>query len=160
MRIRLLTGALLLAACGGGAGPAAVAPQGAAAATPEAAVRAFLQAATDSNIARMSMLWGTEKGPAFKTHQPSEYMKRLEVIQIYLRDIKYTVGNIHPASDDASKQVVEVIIDRSSCHRTMPVTAAQSSRDGWVVYQFDLNTAGSPQRPCRDAGADQIQPKH
>ena len=160
MRNRWLIGALLLPAChGGGAAPGAVKPQGAAPVTAEAAVRAFIQAATDSNIARMAMLWGTDKGSAYETHQPSDYMHRLEVIQLYLRNINYTVGKIHPADNDAGKTVVDVIIDRKACSRTMPVTTVQSSKDGWIVNQLDLNTAGNPSRPCRDAGGDAVAPK-
>lgn len=159
MRVRCLLGALLLSACGGHAAPGSTSPQAAPSSTPESAVRAFLLAATDSNMPQMSRLFGTEKGSAYTTHQPADYQRKLEVMQIYLRGINYTVGKIHPSDNDASKTVVDVIIDRRACSRTMPVTTVQSSRDGWLINALDLNTAGNPQRPCRDAGGDAVPPK-
>ena len=159
MRIRFLLAALLLSACGGHSGPTSTAPQMAPSATPESAVRAFIKAADDSNIVQMSQLFGTDKGSAYATHQPADYQRKLEVIQLYLRNIKYTVGRIHPADNDPTHTVVDVIIDRKACSRTMPVTAVQSAKDGWMVNQLDLNTAGNPSRPCRDAGGDAVAPK-
>lgn len=159
MRMRLWYGALALMACGGGAGPGAVNPANAPPASPETAVRAFLQAVADSNIERMSSLWGTEKGAASRTHQPNDYTKRMEVVQLYLRKTEYTVGAIRPVEGDAGKSIVNVVLDRKSCSRTMPVTVVQTPKDGWIINQLDLNQAGSPSRPCRDAGADAVQPK-
>jgi hypothetical protein len=159
MQIRLWCGALALAACSSGAAPGPVNPAEAAATSPEAAVRAFLQAVADSNVPRMSSLWGTEKGPASRTRQPADYTKRMEVVQLYLRNTAYTLGAIRPMETDPSKSIVNVVLDRKECQRTMPVTVVQTSKEGWLVNELDLNQAGSPSRPCRDAGADKIPPK-
>jgi len=160
MQNRWLIGALLLSACGGGkAAPGAVNPQSAAPVTAEAAVRAFIKAASDSNIAEMSQLFGTDKGSAYSTHQPADFQRKLEVMQIYLRNIQYTVGKIHPADNEPGKTIVDVIIDRKACSRTMPITTVLSAKDGWMVNSLDLNTAGNPSRPCRDAGGDAVAPK-
>ena len=66
--------ALLLAACGGGSGgAAAVHPAN----TASAAVENFMKAVADSNLAAMAGLWGTAKGPAARTRQPSDYERRI-----------------------------------------------------------------------------------
>jgi hypothetical protein len=158
MRIRLWFGALALAACGGASGGSA-APASVVPANPDAAVRAFLQAVADSNIERMSSLWGTDKGSAARTRLPADYVKRMEVVQLYLRNTSYTIGAIRPAEGDPTKTIVNVVLDRKACTRTMPVTVVQTPKDGWVINQLDLNLAGSPSRPCRDAGQDAVQPK-
>jgi hypothetical protein len=158
MRIRFWVGALAVAACGGGS-PGPVSPVPAVPPTPESSVRSFLQAVADSNIEQMSLLWGTEKGPAGRTKQPADYTKRMEVIQIYLRNTAYTVGAIHNVESDPSRKIVNVVFDRKACLRTMPVTVVQTPKDGWIINQMDLNEAGSPSRPCRDAGEDPVKPK-
>lgn len=159
MRFRLWCGALALAACGGGASGGSAAPASVTPVNPDAAVRAFLQAIADSNIERMSSLWGTEKGPAARTHQPPDYIKRMEVVQLYLRNTAYTIGAIRPAEGDPTRSIVNVVLDRKACMRTMPVTVVQTGKDGWLINQLDLNLAGSPSRPCRDAGQDAVPPK-
>ena len=158
MRNRLWIGALLVMACGGSKA-GSVDPSSAAPPTPEAAVRSFLQAVADSNIDRMASLWGSEKGPAARTKQPADYVKRMEVIQIYLRNASYTIGAVNKVEGDPSRNTVNVVFDRKACVRTMPVTVLQTSKDGWIINQLDLNQAGSPTRPCRNAGDDAIKPK-
>ena len=158
MRIRWWLGALMLVACGGSQA-GSVAPSSAVPPTPEAAVRAFLQAVADSNIDAMASLWGTEKGPASRTKQPTDYLKRMEVVQIYLRNSPYTIGAVSKVEGDPSRNTVNVVFDRKACVRTMPVTVLQTAKDGWIVNQLDLNQAGSPTRPCRNAGDDPVKPK-
>jgi len=145
-------------ACGGSK-TGSVEPSTGVSPTPEAAVRSFLQAVADSNIDRMAMLWGSEKGPAGRTKQPADYIKRMEVIQIYLRNSAYTIGAINKVEGDPSRNTVNVVFDRKACVRTMPVTVLQTSKDGWIINQLDLNQAGSPTRPCRNAGDDPVKPK-
>jgi hypothetical protein len=74
----------LLVGCGGGGSPASPAP-GNSADSPETAVKNFMQAIADSNITRMTQLWGTAKGPAAETKKPDDYEKRMVITQLYLR---------------------------------------------------------------------------
>ncbi|HSM16705.1 MAG TPA: hypothetical protein VK845_06880, partial [Gemmatimonadales bacterium] len=43
---------------------------------PESAVETFMQSVSDSNLAMMSQYWGTAKGSAAETNDPSDYLKR------------------------------------------------------------------------------------
>ena len=80
---RWFAAGLVLAACGGsGAGSPPVRPQTTAA----TAVQSFMRAVADSNLAKMASLWGTGAGPASKTHQPSDYERRIVIMQSYLRN--------------------------------------------------------------------------
>ncbi|MGH7500080.1 MAG: hypothetical protein ACREL3_14670, partial [Gemmatimonadales bacterium] len=73
---------LLIIACGGGAAkPAEVHPAN----SPSAAVTGFLLAVSDSNLTKMASLWGTAAGPSSRTRQPSDYERRIAVMQAYLR---------------------------------------------------------------------------
>jgi hypothetical protein len=138
---------LILIALGtacGGSGPQAVKPSP----TPEAAVRGFFQAVADSDLVRMSMLWGTDKGSAASTGQPPDWKKRMTVAQIYLRGAPMRILGDQPLEGTTDQRKLEVELDRGECKRVVPVLTVHSQRDGWLVNAIDLNLAGSPARPC------------
>ncbi len=137
---------VLLAACGG----ARTAPVPAAepASSPEDAVRSFMAAVADSNIALMGRFWGTSKGPAALTGQPVDYQRRLTVTQIYLRNTPYKIVRTEAEAGNPDRRVVTVELDRKLCVRTVPFTAVKTSGNGWIVAAIDLNQAGTPGRPC------------
>jgi hypothetical protein len=141
---------LLLAACsGGGTAVGPVAPSNNSA---RGVVESFMQAVADSNLTRMATLWGTTAGPASKTNQPSDWERRITVMQAYLRNESHRLLPSTPsggASDD-----VQVEIRRSLCTWVIPVTAVRISDGSWLVNQVDLTKAGNPARPCVP-GADQ-----
>jgi hypothetical protein len=149
MRVRIVLTALLIAACGGG-GASGPAPEPGPA-TPNDAVRRFMQAAADSNLAAMADLWGTDKGSAGRTGEPKDYLKRMQVTQLYLQHIPYKVVRIQPFEDDPRRQQVDVQFDRGSCQRMVPILVVRTDKDGWIVNQIDLTKVGSPTRPCKDA---------
>jgi len=153
---------LALAACGGG--PGATGSAGPAPSA-EQAVRSFMQAAADSNLARMAELWGTRAGPAAKTGQPPDYQRRLTIMQVYLSGAPYRVvpggaAQFEPAgadtaarlpapSDEAttSRQVV-VQVERVGCTKFVPFMVVKAADNSWLVNQVDLAAAGHPKRPC------------
>jgi hypothetical protein len=143
--------ALLLAlACGGGGGGSQPSPNEAAA-TPDAAVRSFMQAVADSNITRMGRYWGSGKGPAAVVGQPADHQQRLTVTQSFLRRSAYRVVRMDPVSDD--KMTVVVDLDRrdpdgTTCVRQVPFAVIKTGKYGWIVSSIDLNQAGAPTRPC------------
>jgi len=141
-------------ACGGGGSGSQVKPSQSA----ESAVRQFFQAVADSDIARMSALWGTEKGSAASTGQPADWQKRMVVTQIYLRGSPYKILSDDPVEGNATHRKVSVELDRGECKRTVPIVAVRSDRDGWLVNAIDLNLAGTPARPCAPVG-DEGTPK-
>ncbi len=140
---------LISGACGGG--PGSTVPQDFAA-TPEIAVRDFMQAVTDSNIPRMGRYWGNAKGPASETRQPPDYVQRLLVTQAFLRQSPYRILRSDPVANDPERHTVEVELSRtdvdgSHCVRNLPFTMVNTKR-GWIVTAIDITLAGTPGRAC------------
>ena len=50
-----------------------------------------MQAVADSNLDKMATLWGTANGPASRTRQPSDYQRRIAIMQAYLRNDSFRV---------------------------------------------------------------------
>ena len=151
-----------LAACSGAPGPTASArPKP----TPEAAVRSFMQAAADSNLARMAELWGTRAGSAAKTGQPPDYERRIAIMRFYLSGSPFRVvpggaadfapapsdtGAGRPAGSDdaAATRHVVVQLDRQGCAKYVPFVVVKTVDDNWIINSVDIAAAGHPQRPC------------
>lgn len=148
-KIVLTAGALFLAACGHGTG----APQPAPVASAEGAVREFLAAASDSNIARMANVWGNANGPASVTGQPPHWEQRLKVMQIYLRGGTWTVVDNKPEQGSESRRDLNMQFTRSSCVKTVPFVAVKSSHGGWLVESVNIEAAGNPVQPCPTTGS-------
>ena len=146
---RWFAAGLLLAACGGGggSGSAAVHPANTAA----AAVENFLQAAADSNVDRMAALWGTARGPAATTHVPSDYERRIIVMQHYLRHETARIVSDVPETS-ADRHAIQVELRRQLCTWVVPFVALKSAGGTWLVNQVDLTAAGNPARPCEPGG--------
>ena len=140
-----LAGLAALTACGGGvSGGAAIEPVG----TASQAMRAFFQAAADSNLTRMSQLWGTADGPASKTGKPDGWEKRLVVIQAYLRGDSSRVVSDVPVTGSANQRRLIVALWRFGCVRQIPATVTRGRDGGWLVEEVDIQSAGNPARPC------------
>jgi hypothetical protein len=143
--------AFSLVACGGGSA-SAPAPS-LAASTPEGAVRLFFQAVADSNVTEMSRLWGTGNGPASVTGKPDDYVRRLEVTQLFLRNSPYRVTGTTPAQGDRDRRQVSLELDRTDidgkrCARNLSVVVVNAGKHGWIVEAMDLTQAGTPGRSC------------
>jgi hypothetical protein len=146
---RWFAAGLALAACGGGgAGTAPVRPETSA----TTAVQSFMQAVADSNLAKMASLWGSTAGPASKTHQPSDYERRIVVMQSYLRHDDSRIASDTPETNP-SKHSVQVEIRRSACTWIVPFVVIQLADGSWLVNQVDLGAAGNPARPCAPSAA-------
>ncbi|HWA56504.1 MAG TPA: hypothetical protein VG692_04575 [Gemmatimonadales bacterium] len=150
MTRRWLPVLLLAAACGGGS-PGSAAPNENAT-TADGAVRQFLQAVADSNIARMARYWGGSKGPAGITGQPADYLQRMTVTQAFLRQSPYRVVAMNPI--DKNRMVVTTEFTRGAttstiCKKNMDIEVRDlGAKYGWVVTSMDLNQVGAPSKPC------------
>jgi len=142
MRIPFLVGAATLVACASNKSGSVSADLSAA-----QVVRAFMQAAADSNLTRMGDLWGTQRGPANETRFPPEYDKRLLVMQVYLRGDSARVVSDMPVRGSSSERQLSVELRRGSCVMQIPMTAVRSGK-GWLVETVDISAAGNPARPC------------
>lgn len=138
---------LALMACGGGSS-STVEPAGSA----TDAVDRFMQAVADSNLARMAELWGTASGPAARTRTPSDYERRVAVMQAYLRSESHRVLPPRPSPVEG-RQDVQVELRRELCTWVVPFTAIRTTSSGWIVNQVDLTQAGNPSRPCAPGAA-------
>lgn len=153
-RVLTLVATVLIAACSGAATSSAqtVSPQ----AGSEAAVQGFLRAVADSNLDKMAELWGTSKGPAGTTRQPSDYERRILVMQAYLHGAEYRIiSNARDGSSD-DRRVLQVEMSRRGCDKIVPFTTTRS-RKGWVVSAIDLDMLGSPGRQCGEADSTSAQ---
>jgi hypothetical protein len=139
---------LLLAACAGGAGPEAANPN----TGPQVVVENFLQAAKDSNLARMADLWGTASGPASRTRVPPDYQKRIEIIQIYLDHDTRRFISLNDVEGESDQKRVLMELRRGNCVNRVPFVAARLSDGSWLVRNADIATVGNPARRCDERG--------
>jgi hypothetical protein len=136
---------LLLAACGGGTAQKPAQPAGSA----SGAVRSFMQAVADSNLEKMASLWGTVNGPAAKTNMPSDYRRRVAVMQAYLRNQSFRIISDQPQATE-NRRAIQVELKRETCTWRVPFVAIKTTDGAWLVTQVDLAAAGNPARPCLD----------
>ncbi len=138
---------LLLAACSG--------PRGVAApASPEAAVRGFLNAVRANSLAAMGELWGSPRGPARSYMSREEMDQRLAVIRTYLEHERFEILEsqaVLPAAPDGRRSL-QVRLTRKGCTPVVPFTVVAYG-SGWLVSDIDLSAAGNPQRRCSPPGS-------
>lgn len=147
-RLLSLTMAVLVVACSGATTSTAqsVAPQ----AGSEAAVQNFLRAVADSNLDKMAQHWGTSKGPAASTHQPSDYQRRLVIMQAYLRGAEYRIISNTDDGSSKDRRVLQVEMTRGGCNEIVPFTTTRAGKQ-WLVSAIALDELGSPGRRCGEA---------
>jgi hypothetical protein len=137
--------ALLTIACAPLALPAQATKGGA---TPAAAVEEFMRALADSNLTRMSELFGNAKGPVIKT-KPKDYQKKVLIMQLFLRGIQVqTLGDV-PGKD--GMRTVTTLLTNHGCRVTIPVDAVKAP-EGWLVNNFKLEDAAEVNKPCDRSG--------
>jgi hypothetical protein len=147
----VLVAALLAAACGGHSAPAATAPTASA----DHVVQEFMRAVADSNLAKMAELWGSAKGSAAATHEPSGYQQRVVIMQAYLRGARYRILSDTPDAGQADRRTLQVELTRDRCVKIVPFGVIRAGGQ-WLINQLDLSAAGSPGRACD--GAAQTSP--
>jgi hypothetical protein len=116
--------------------------------TPEAAVTAFMKAVTDSNLARMSQLWGTSDGSAAMTRKPADFQKRIYVTYAFLKGGTYKISATEPSPAEKDQRYMLLEFTRGDCNKLVPITAVKTKREGWIVNSLDLSQVGVPGRSC------------
>ena len=144
MRKSVLVASTILAACGGNSGSAPTTPV----ASSGQAMREFMQAAADSNLTRMSQLWGSSRGPSAETREPAEYERRLILIQAYLRaDSSKVVSDVPVTGEDSRRRLVVAVYRSGGCMKQFPATLSKV-KGAWFITDMDLSSTGNPARPC------------
>lgn len=116
---------------------------------PESAVETFMQSVVDSNLVMMSQYWGTAKGSAAETNDPSDYLKRIEVMRVYLRHDSFKISSNRPSQDGDDVRDLTVDIRRDSCVRQVPFQVVRTRARRWIIRNIDLTAVGNPIAPCR-----------
>jgi hypothetical protein len=116
-----------------------------------------MQAVADSNLNKMASLWGTTSGPAAKTHQPSDYERRIAIIQAYLRNESFRI--VSDVATGEKHRALQVQIKRQTCTWNVPFEAVSSADGSWLVTSVDLTAAGNPARPCVEGSPGDTLPK-
>jgi hypothetical protein len=119
-----------------------------------AAVQGFMQAVADSNLAKMAGLWGTANGPAAKTGKPSDWERRIAIMQAYLRSDSFRLTSDVPESNE--RRAIQVEIRRETCTWSVPFVAIRTTTGSWLVNQVELTAAGNPARPCVEGTGDTV----
>jgi hypothetical protein len=110
-----------------------------------------MKAVADSNLPRMTELWGTEKGSAAKTRQPVDFQKRIYITYAFLKGGSYTISATEPSPAEKDKRYMILEFNRGDCHKLVPITAVKTKNEGWIVTALDLTQVGVPGRPCGGA---------
>jgi hypothetical protein len=111
-------------------------------------MREFMKAAADSNLTRMSQLWGSSRGPAAETLYPANFEKRLIVVQAYLRaDSSKVTSDVAVPGDDGHRKLIVALYRSGGCMKQFPATLARV-KGAWIITDIDIAPAGNPARPC------------
>jgi len=146
-RTWFMIAALALVSCSSGTTSGAQPGTSGPAASAEVAVQEFMRAVADSNLERMSSLWGSPGGPASRTREPADYERRIVIMQAYLRDSPFRIlSNLQDGSNPA-RRILQVELQRDRCTKLVPFTVVRSS-SGWLVNSIDLALLGSPGANC------------
>lgn len=122
-----------------------------AGATASAAVEEFFRAAADSNLIRMSQLYGTQRGSAARTNVPDDHPRRMVVMQAALSGT-----SVRAAAETATREdnlmTVTTEVARGNCKVIVPVRTVRA-REGWLVLGFDLPSIWEGvNKPCEATG--------
>jgi hypothetical protein len=122
---------MVLAACGPkNTGPLTGAP------APRTAVEQFLAAVRAQDLQAMSIIWGSEKGPARDLIDRVQLEKRELVMQCMLAHERFRVLNEAPGQ--ASKRIFRVELTRGPITRATNFTTVQGPSERWYVESADL----------------------
>ena len=130
---------LLLGACHAAGTPASSpSPDGrqTGAASPRAAVDAFLGAVKSQDLQAMSVIWGRDKGPARDAIERNELEKRELIMQCYLTHDSYRV--LSDLTGEKGKRVFRVALTKGQLTRETNFTTVRGPAERWYVEEVDL----------------------
>lgn len=129
---KLILLAVVVAACSRGPG-AGSSLTGAPA--PRRAVEQFLAAVKSQDLQAMSVVWGTQKGPARDQIERTELEKREIIMQSCYSHDSFRVVSETPGT--GGQRVVKVEITRGNKSKTPNFTTVKGPSDRWYVLDAD-----------------------
>ncbi len=106
------------------------------AATPRAAVDAFLNAARAGDLQAMSSVWGSEKGPVRESLSRDELEKRQLIMVCHFKADSHRI--IAQDQADRGEQRVRVSLTRAGSTKETAFWAVQGPAERWYVVNADL----------------------
>lgn len=103
---------------------------------PRRAVEEFLSAVKAQDLQAMSVVWGTEQGPARDHLERGELEKRELIMQQCFSHDRYTIMDESPGI--SGKRVVKVQIARGTKTKTPTFTTVKGPSDRWYVLDGDI----------------------
>jgi hypothetical protein len=111
-------------------------PQPVGAASPRAAVDAFLDAAKNQDIQAMSAVWGSTQGPAREYSPHDQTEKRLLVMMCFLKHDKSSVGT--PTAAVGGRLDFPVTLSQGDLTRSTTITTLAGPNSRYYVETFDM----------------------
>jgi len=139
---RLLFVMLVAAACGGssapetGAAPAGTTRKDPGAATPTAAISAFMTAIKEQDLDGLSYIWGSEKGPASEIVDKSQLRKRELIMECYFQHDSYRI--VADVATTATMHVVTLQVTKGSFTRETKTQVVLGPANRWFVANPEL----------------------
>ncbi len=100
------------------------------------AVEQFLAAIRTEDLQAISLIWGTEKGPA-RDNMPHPEMEKREIVMIcYLNHTGYRLMGETTVANN--RRVVEVELTKGTLIRTTTMHVVQGPKSKWFVEKMDL----------------------
>lgn len=143
-----LTGLLVLAGCAS-SGAVLSAPRSQyGSATPEQAVRTFLDAASSKDYQRMGQQFGTRKGPAELSLGAQDVEQRMVVLAAFLEHDSYSIEAGAQSLLESYERRFQVHLTGTSRGAvTVPFVTASTKDGRWYVERIDLDPLTRPSGP-------------
>ena len=113
-----------------------VSATGAGAETPQAAVDRFLSTVRAGDLQAMSLIWGSEKGPARDNIPRAELEKREIILQCYLKHDSYKI--LDEANAAGGRRVFDVELKKKDLTRTTNMHTVRGPKGRWFVEKTDI----------------------
>ena len=106
------------------------------ASTARSAVEQFLQAVKAQDLQAMSVIFGTNKGPARDNMNREELEKRLVILQCYFNHEKFRVLSEFPGDDN--HRVIEVELSKQGNLRTPNFYVVPGPSNRWYIDNMEI----------------------
>jgi hypothetical protein len=104
--------------------------------SPRRAVESFLAAVRAQDLQAMSVIWGTQKGPARDVVDRAQLERRELIMQCYLNHDKFQILSEAPSQDES--RMFAVSLTKGSMTRETSFTTVRGPSNRWYVLEAQL----------------------